>query len=176
MKTATLVGLMGTLALAMAGCGGGTPESETPVDEYGVAVDDSDDMDEDYDEVDQPPVAKKNEDKEASGDEDKAPPPEPEFKEGMSVNEAINAVPPGIERVNIEDEVLARPLMDPKLYEPCKVSGKHFTIKVAIWDGHAVGMDIDAKDQKLAQCIRQQVSGVTWREKAKSLNTVEYSF
>jgi hypothetical protein len=176
MTRGTLVGLLGALILATAGCGGGTPEPEGPVDEYGVAREDA--LDEDYDEVDQPEV-KDTDEGEGEGEEEgggKKTPAEPEFTAGMSVNAAINAVPPGTDRVNIEDDILSRPLMDPEVYKPCKPGGKHFKIKVAIWDGRAVGIDIDAKDQKLAACIRTQVEGLKWREKAKSLNTVEYAF
>lgn len=103
----------------------------------------------------------------------------PEFRPGMSVNEATNAVPPNVERLNIEQERLAEPLMDPKLYEPCSLQGHHhFTVKVAVWDGKAVGLDVSTKpnDEKLAACLRQQIQDVEWEDKAKSLNTVEYSY
>lgn len=159
------------------GCGGSGKDAESPTDEYGMSV--GEEEDEDYDEVDQPSIpsdgsASKGADEEEEG---KKPPPEPEFTEGMSVNEAMNAVPPGIERLNIDQEVLGRPLADPKTYEPCKLKAQdHFKLKVAIWDGRAVGIDIEAKNKKLAECIRQQISQLKWRDKAKSLNTVEYEF
>jgi hypothetical protein len=104
---------------------------------------------------------------------------EPEFTDGMSVNEAINAVPQGTERVNIEEEELSRPLLDGKLYEPCKPKpNQHFTVRVAIWDGRAVGIDVtpQPKNDALAACVKEQVRTVTWRGAVKSLNTVEYNY
>ncbi len=103
----------------------------------------------------------------------------PEFRPGMSVAEATNAVPDSVERLNIEQEALAAPLMDPELYEPCGLAGHHhFTLRVAVWDGRAVGLDISTQpnDEKLESCLRQQISDVEWKEKAKSINTVEYSY
>jgi hypothetical protein len=169
-----LLGVLG-ISVCMA-CGGSGKDAESPTDEYGMATHEEED---DYDEVDQPAVpsdgsASKNADQEEEG---KKPVPEPEFTEGMSVNDAMNAVPPGIERLNIDQEVLGRPLADPKTYEPCKLKAQdHFKLKVAIWDGRAVGIDIESKNKKLAECIRQQISQLKWRDKAKSLNTVEYEF
>ena len=104
---------------------------------------------------------------------------EPSFKEGGSVEEAIAAVPQGTPRVNVEQESLAKPLMDENLYKPCKMSPtQHFKLRVAIWDGKAVGIDLSAtpKNDKAVACIKQQVYGISWRDKVKSLNTVEYQF
>lgn len=104
---------------------------------------------------------------------------EPAFKEGMSVNDAINAVPQGTPRVNIDQETLSKPLLDEALYKPCKLApNQHFTLKVAIWDGKVVGIDVGAtpKNDKVVACVKQQVASVTWRDKVKSLNTVEYQF
>jgi hypothetical protein len=104
---------------------------------------------------------------------------EPEFREGMSVEEAINAVPQGTERENIDQETLARPLMDANLYAPCKpAANAHFKLKVAVWGGRAVGIDVEAKpkNDKLASCVKEQVSQLEWRDKVKSLNTVEFSY
>ena len=68
---------------------------------------------------------------------------EPSFKDGMSVNDAINAVPQGLPRVNIDQEDLNTPLLEPDFYKQCKLSpSQHFTIKFAVWDGRAVGIDI----------------------------------
>ena len=102
--------------------------------------------------------------------------PAPEFKPGMSVEQAISAVPPGTERANIEQEALSRPLMDPKVYEPCKLGTAHFKLKVAVWDGKAVGIDVTTtpKSDKLSECIKSQLSQLEWPDKVKSLNTVEY--
>ena len=169
--------LLGVVGISVCvACGGSGKDAESPTDEYGMGIDDEED---DYDEVDQPSIPS---DGSASRDADeeeeaKKPPPEPEFTEGMSVNEAMNAVPPGIERLNIDQEILGRPLADPKTYEPCKLRAQdHFKLKVAVWDGRAVGIDIESKNKKLAECIRQQISQLKWRDKVKSLNTVEYEF
>ncbi len=118
---------------------------------------------------------------------DPAPPPQsaktevadPEFRAGMSVNEAINAVPTGTERVNIDQETLEAPIVRPELYEPCKLTpSQHFKVRVAIWDGRAVGLDIETtpKSEKFATCLREQIESVRWQAKAKSLNTVEYAY
>jgi hypothetical protein len=117
---------------------------------------------------------------------DDAPPPQaaksqvdPEFRAGMTVNEAINAVPQGTERVNVDQEALEAPLVRQELYEPCKLTpSQHFKLRVAVWDGRAVGVDIETqpKNEKLAACLREQVEGVRWPSKAKSLNTVEYAY
>lgn len=99
--------------------------------------------------------------------------PDPDFKEGGSVNEAINAVPQGLPRENMEQEVLDKPLLDTSLYAPCKLTpANHFEIKFAVWNGKIVGMDIKStpKNAKLEACVREQAMRATWREKTKSLN------
>ncbi|MGC4089182.1 MAG: hypothetical protein QM756_15120 [Polyangiaceae bacterium] len=107
--------------------------------------------------------------------EDKAV-PEPEFSEGMSVNEATKAVPSGIERRNIDQETLGKPLQDMSVYEPCKPGSSRVKLKVAVWDGRAVGIDVitTPKNEKLASCIKQRLAEVKWEKKVKSLNTIEY--
>ena len=117
------------------------------------------------------------EQKKAKGDEaTKGPAGEPEFKDGMSVNDAINAVPQGTPRENIDQETLGEPLKDQKTWASCKLTpADHFTINVAIWNGRAVGVDVDSKNKAKADCIKQAVRSVVWRDKVKSLNTVEYS-
>jgi hypothetical protein len=153
-------------------CGGSTPPAEEP-DDY-AAVDDS------PDDVEQTAAGEKASSPgpatEQRGGDSTAAPAEPEFKPGMSVNEAIDAVPPGVERANIEQDALARPLMDPKLYEPCKLGTSHFKLKVAVWDGKAVGIDLTTtpKNDKLTECLRNQIGQLEWQDKVKSLNTVEY--
>jgi len=104
--------------------------------------------------------------------------PAPEFKENGSVIEAINAVPQGTPRLNIEQEALGRPLNNPELYEPCKPGSAHFKAKVAIWDGKAVGLDLTTtpKNPKLATCVAERIRSLTWPDKVKSLNIVEYTF
>ena len=169
----TLACLLGLLvSFSIGGCKGG--EADSPSDEYGVELDEEE---EDYDEVDQPSVSEDGEVMDEGEGESKPPAPEPEFTEGMTVEQAINAVPAGIERVNIDQEVLARPLQDENLYKPCKLRPQdHFTVKLAIWDGRVVGMDLETKNKKLGECLKQQFLQLRWRDKAKSLNTVEYGF
>jgi hypothetical protein len=99
---------------------------------------------------------------------------EPEFPEDASVEQAINAIPPGVERVNVEQDVLAEPLQKPEVYEPCKVGGQHFKLKVAVWNGRAVGIDVDTKNAALASCIKEQVRALKWAKKVRSLNTIEF--
>ena len=103
---------------------------------------------------------------------------DPTFKEGGSVNEAIKAVPQGSDRVNIDQEALSKPLQDPALYEPCKMGAAHFKMKIAVWEGKAVGIDLTTmpNNPKLSDCLKERVRGVTWQDKVKSLNTVEYQF
>jgi hypothetical protein len=104
--------------------------------------------------------------------------PDPVFTERMSVNEAINAVPSSIERLNIEQEVLAEPLQQADVYEPCKLGNGHFKARVAVWQGRAVGVDVETRpsNPNLAKCIDQQIRQIKWSEKVRSLNTVEYSY
>jgi hypothetical protein len=106
-------------------------------------------------------------------------PGEPVFKEGMSVNDAINAIPQGYPRVNIDQEDLNAPLMDPEFYKSCKPAHtQHFTIKFAVWEGHAVGMDIKTTpgNKGLEQCLHGLIAGHTWKDKVKSLNISEVQF
>jgi hypothetical protein len=105
--------------------------------------------------------------------------PAPEFKDGMSVDDAINAVPQGTPRVNIDNETLGKPLMNESLYKPCKLSpSQHFKLRVAIWEGKAVGLDVTMTpaNAKVEQCIKDQIKSVTWKDSVKALNTVEYAF
>jgi hypothetical protein len=104
--------------------------------------------------------------------------PEPQFTDGMSVADAIKAVPVGSERANIDQETLSKPIQDFALYDPCKPGDAHIKMKIAVWDGKAVGLDVTStpKNDKLIACIKQQLKTVTWKAHVKSLNTVEYSF
>lgn len=107
-----------------------------------------------------------------------APVAEPQFTDGMSVDEAIKAVPQGAERANIDQETLGKPLQDFAVYEPCKPGTAKVKMKIAVWDGKAVGLDVTAapKNDQLVACIKDRLKGLTWQAKVKSLNTVEYSF
>jgi hypothetical protein len=104
--------------------------------------------------------------------------PEPQFTEGMSVAEAIKAVPQGAERANIDQETLSMPIQDTSVYEPCKPGAERIKMKIAVWDGKAVGLDVTStpKNDKLVACIKEQIKKLSWKAHVKSLNTVEYSF
>jgi hypothetical protein len=104
--------------------------------------------------------------------------PEPQFAENSSVEEAIKAIPPGQDRVNIDQETMAKPIQegDGGAFASCKATGK-FKIRVAVWNGKAVGMDVDTtpKNPKLAECIKGRIKELTWKPAVRSLNTVEYA-
>ena len=104
--------------------------------------------------------------------------PEPQFTDGMSVADAIKAVPQGAERANIDQETLSRPIQDFAIYEPCKPGQEKVKMKIAVWNGKAVGIDVTAtpKNDKLVACIKDRLKALTWQARVKSLNTVEYSF
>jgi hypothetical protein len=104
--------------------------------------------------------------------------PDPTFPENASVDDAIKAVPQGIERRNIDPETLAKPLQDLALYEPCKPGTTKVKFRIAVWDGKAVGIDISStpKNDKLTDCIKAKLREITWEKKVKSLNTIEYQF
>jgi len=114
--------------------------------------------------------------------EEESPEPkseEPAFRPGMTVEEAVAAVPSTAQRIQIEDEALAEPLKHPEVYEPCKLKGhQHFTIRVAVWQGKAVGLDVTTKpeSEELKSCLRTQIEALEWDDKVESLNTVEFSF
>jgi hypothetical protein len=97
------------------------------------------------------------------------------FPEGASVAEAVAAVPKGTPRANLDTETLAEPLQNEKLWAPCKVGSQHFKLKVAVWNGRAVGVDVTTSNKALASCVEKQVRAVEWRDKVRSLNSVEYS-
>jgi hypothetical protein len=106
------------------------------------------------------------------------PEKEPQFTEGMSVSAAMNAAT-GTTRVNLDQETLGQPLTKPELYEPCKLgAAQHFKVTVAIWNGKAVGLDIETKppNKNAEACVAKQIRSITWQDKVKALNTVEYSF
>jgi hypothetical protein len=109
---------------------------------------------------------------------EKPPAVEPQFTEGMSVADAIKAVPVGSERANIDQETLSTPIKDFDVYEPCKPGAAHIKMKIAVWDGKAVGLDVTStpKNDKLVACVKDRLRSLTWKAHVKSLNTVEYSF
>jgi hypothetical protein len=159
------------LAFVLVGCGGSEPPPQAPDAEAAAVA---------------PPPAPPPPPAEAADDAmpkeepkpEKAPVAEPQFTDGMSVEQAIKAVPQGAERANIDQETLGKPLQDFAVYEPCKPGTSHVKMKIAVWDGKAVGLDVTAtpKNDKLVSCVKDRLKGLTWQAKVKSLNTVEYSF
>jgi hypothetical protein len=45
---------------------------------------------------------------------------------------------------------------------------------VAVWNGKAVGIDLETKNDALKTCLTRQILDLTWRDKVKALNIVEY--
>jgi hypothetical protein len=164
----TTLRLSGLCFLVLSSCGGSKPPPEEPTNTV--------------EEPTSPPPEEPKSDAEPKADEPAEKPaadvPEPEFKEGGSVDDAIKAVPQGTPRLNMETEVLSKPLMDGKLYEPCKLGSAHFKVKVAVWNGKVVGIDLTTtpNNPKLTDCIKGRIREITWEDKVKSLNTVEYQF
>ena len=164
--------------IMLAGCGGGATEKPVeapdPVEEEAI-------RDEKEGAEPKPDDVEQKEATEGEGEKGKAKAPagDPEFKDGMSVDEAITAVPQGTPRINVDQEELGKPLMNESLYKPCKLApNNHFKLRVGVWDGKAVGIDVTStpKNPKLEQCIKDQIKTVTWKNAVKSLNTVEYQF
>jgi len=163
-KISSVLGLSSFLVLAA--CGGAPPPAEAPPEAP-------------------PPTETVAEPAPVPAEPEEAPPREtskssgvePDFKPGMSVNEAITAVPQGGDRINVDQEVLSEPLLKHELYEPCMKGNEHFSLKLAVWNGRVVGIDITTKpkNEKLATCLREQLEKVTYKDKARSLNTVEFS-
>jgi hypothetical protein len=156
------------------GCGGSTSQpSVPPPDEQ----EEEEVADESWETGPAPSPDKEAEVEEPQGGEDTSR-KEPEFKPGMTVNEAIAAVPSHYEYDGIEQEVLAKPLTDIDTYKECKVSqSTHFTVKIAVWNGQVVGADVDAKGNKnLANCIDGVVRKLEYKERVEAINTVEFSF
>ena len=158
------------LGLFLLACGGSEPPAQAPDAELAPI------------EEAPPPAPKPEAEAEAPPKEEPKPEPapvaEPQFTDGMSVEEAIKAVPQGAERANIDQETLGKPLQDFAVYEPCKPGTVHFKIKIAVWDGKVVGTDVTStpKNDKLIACIKDRLKTLTWKAHVKSLNTVEYAF
>src|SRR5689334_7911050 len=118
MRDSAYLGCTLTLALALS-CGGAAAPPASSADE--AAADSSGDK----------PTEASAASEAADSDEPKhdhaehagnkpADVPAPAFKENGSVKEAVDAVPQGTQRLNIDQETLGRPLSDVALYEPCK--------------------------------------------------------
>jgi hypothetical protein len=100
---------------------------------------------------------------------------DPAFPEDASVAQAMAKVPQGTSRANIDPERLGESLQNEAVYAPCNVGGQHFKVHVAVWNGRAVGVDVTTPNKKLAACIDKQIRAIEWKDKVRSLNTVEYS-
>lgn len=160
------------LGLFLIACGGSEPppESPPPAEPVRPTVEAT------------PPPAKAEPAAEAPKEEpkpaEKPAAPEPQFTDGMSVADAVKAVPVGVERANMDQETLSEPIKEFSVYEPCKPGAAHIKLKIAVWDGKAVGIDVTStpKNDKLVACVKDQIKKITWKAHVKSLNTVEYSF
>lgn len=102
--------------------------------------------------------------------------PDVAFPENASVADAERAVPQGVERANIDPESLGAPLQDPELLSPCNPGSQKVRVKVAVWNGKAVGVDVTSPNKKLAECVAARVREVEWNQKVRSLNTIELQF
>jgi hypothetical protein len=166
------------IALAVAGCHVGQPKQAEDPDPLGLGADI---QEVEEDESDGPTSDSSDgddgADEESDGSLDSSA-AGPQFTANMSVAEAQAAVPPDADRLNMEQEVLAKPLQDGDLYEPCKLGGGHFEATVAVWDGRVVGLDLTTtpNNPTLTECLAKQIRTVKWRDKVKSLNTVTFSF
>jgi hypothetical protein len=163
-------------SLAVAACGGSNPEPKDASSEQS----DSKPAEELKSDEAESSSAASSESKPADADDGEKKPSgdaaEPTFPENATVDQAMAAVPKGTPRSNIDPERLAEPLQKPGVYDSCKVGTQHFKVRVAVWGGHAVGVDVTTPNKKLAECIDKQTRAVSWPDTVKSLNTVEYSF
>lgn len=99
---------------------------------------------------------------------------EPVFTPGMSVDEAVAAVPRHYDFVGIDQDALSKPLEDPQTFGPCNPGTQRFKVRIAVWQGKAVGVDVETPNAKLKKCLEEQSWKVEWKEKVRSINTVEY--
>lgn len=160
------VGVFFVVSLVLGGCAK-PQQAESPDEDPSAVLED------------ESSAAPSEESSDAESGEAAATDEEPSFRPGMSVEEAIAAVPNTAQRIHIEEEALAEPLKDPALYEPCKLKGhEHFSIRVGVWQGRAVGLDITTKPQnaELESCLRTQIERLEWKDKVESLNTVEFNY
>jgi hypothetical protein len=177
MRRMIIAMVIGAIAMSV-GCGGSQKRARGADDELRDQQESSQSSDSDDDVAQSGKKAKSDDDgggpRKMTNDTDNPKNnPDPDFKEGGSVNDAISAVPQGLPRENIEQEVLDKPLLDTSLYAPCKLTpANHFEIKFAVWNGKIVGMDIKStpKNAKLEGCVKEAAMKATWREKTKSLN------
>jgi hypothetical protein len=163
------------LVLFLAACGGGTPPAQAPdaplagsaapVDMAG----------------NEPPPSATPAAAAPAATPAAAPAPGPakiEFPPHASVEAAIKAVPQGAARMNMNTDVLQKPLLEIARYDKCKVprATKVF-LNVAVYDGAAVGVDVTTKPKnaKLEECLDGVVRSMSW-DKVPSLNQVNANF
>jgi outer membrane biosynthesis protein TonB len=139
------------LGFVFVACGGSQPKAEPPEAEPLPA------------EPAPPPPAPVAEEPKEEPKPAAAPVAEPQFADGMSVAEAEKAVPQGAERANIDQETLSKPIQDTSVYEPCKPGAAKVKLKIAVWDGKPVGIDVTAtpKNDKLVACVKDRIKGLT---------------
>jgi hypothetical protein len=160
------------LGLFLSACGGSKPPAEDPSSVAPAATSET------------PPAspAPSSDDAAAKPAADSAPPkkddvPEPTFTPDMTVEEAIKAIPQGTERLNVDQETLSKPLEDGAVFESCKAGSTHFKMRIAVWRGKAVAIDLTTtpKNPKLTECLKGKIRDLNWSAKVPSLNTVEYA-
>lgn len=156
--------------LLIAGCGGGLPSA--------ASAEDGTEEPAETPEAQTKPEAETN--AEAATPVERTTPeaPEPVFTENMSVAQAQAVIPQGTPRANLEQEALAKPLQEPNAFEACKIGDARFQVKVAIWNGKAVGVDLTTKPKnpKLAECLTARIRELSWPDRVRSLNTVEFQY
>ena len=184
MKIQNLIGGMAALFL-ISSCAASGSASAT-ADDYSFGDEETDAEEGDSDSAQLPGSDLDSDDPGAPGAHDEpdgakvndgSSPPQPAFTPGMSVAEAIEAVPNSAEFSGLDVETLSRPLHEPEIFTPCNLKPHHhFTLKVAVWDGRAVGVDVKSTNNSLAECVAEQVRAQEWPQRVKSLNTVDYKY
>lgn len=163
-----------SVGLGLAACGGGAgaePEMPDPPTGGEEAPDPSWETEQQYASDPEP----EPESESPAGDEEKLK--APEFTEGMTVAEAISAVPSHYDYIGLDQEVLAKPLVDIETYKECNVkTSDKFTVRIAVWGGKVVGADVKSPNKTLEQCIDRVVRQLEYKDKVESINTVEYTF
>ena len=157
-----------SFVLCGAACAGGTPPAGDPSASAAPVIPDKTEV--------TPPPSDEPEPSAAPAPQ-KEEIPEPAFTKDMSVEDAIRAIPQSAERLNVDQETLSKPLQEESLYAPCKPGAGHFTLRVAVWRGKAVAIDLTTtpSNPKLAECLKGRLRELTWSAKVPSLNTVEYA-
>jgi len=169
--------LVGILGLLSSGCGGSSPEPQYP--EEAVSGEEASDPtwetgDEYSADSEQAPADDAATASPATGEGERK---EPVFTEGMTVEQAIGAVPSHYDYIGLDQDVLAKPLTQIETYKECNVKqSDKFTVRIAVWDGKVVGADVKSPNQALQQCIDRVVRQLEYKDKVESINTVEYTF